>query len=206
MYSSFSRPIKTLLSLHKLHYHSTNKFFSKLSHLFVHTQGEFLQMNIWSQSFALVREDGLMWRKMSFKCIIYSDSHSRIRARSLCKIYLRKWAIHAYNVLFSSFYPFPRRFQVLPLLFVIIPKPKIHYFHFSPNEHYFLSFDSNQPGTFFIYLDLDRFGSALFFSFPPLTYCFLDSFFLFFLFGSGIYSYSRASVFKFSFVPRGFLL
>ena len=89
-------------------------------------------------------------KKMGFNCIIYSDSHSRIGARSLCKIYLRKGAIHAYNACSHHSTIFLSNFNLYPSSFHYPKAQRYTHFHLSPNEHILISYFS-QLGIFLFF-------------------------------------------------------
>ena len=115
--------------------------------------------------------------------IFYGDLHSKRGAISLCKIYLRKRAIHAYNDLFSSFYPFPKWFQALHFFFSSSQNPKIH------------SLSSLTQWThshFLFYPTMD-----LFFSLSSFIFLFPTFFMFFFFYSKGILFINTKALFFF---------
>ena len=102
------------MPLHKLQYSSTNKFFKPALTL-IHTHTRWILTNghmisiIWlGKQWSNLNEE-----KDSNVVILRWQSLKNQGAWSLCKIYLRLWAIHAYMDPSSSFYPIPKLLQIL---------------------------------------------------------------------------------------------
>ena len=202
MHSSFSMPIKTLLSLHKAHCHPTNKFFSQLSHSFTHTHTRWILGN--GYLILIIWFGEKKWhnvKKNGFNCIIYSGSHSKLGARSLCKIYLRKWAIHAYNACSHHSTPFlsSRKF------YHSFPKPKILPLSYLTQWTTLFLFWLNQLGTFFSLLSSNSFSLPFPTILLRLSFSFSFSFFSFFLLRKGL-KWHNLELSFFLLVPRFFLL
>ena len=124
-------------------------------------------------------KDGLIWMKRErFKChhfkVVITQKQG---AWSLCKIYLRLEATHAYIDSFSSYYPFCYNHKFYPL-FIIISKSKQtpHITHPMNNSFFLLT----QPLGILIH-SLQTL--TLFHSLPQLLFDFFFLFFIFFLLG-----------------------
>ena len=112
-------------------------------------------------------------------------------AWSLCKIYLRLGAIHAYIAHSHHSTLLPKWLQILPIFYISKPK----YIHFTHISH-----QVNSLFFFFIYM-INQLRTWHSFSFPIMIF---HSFFFFLLWGILIDTLKSFSSFIFS-VPIGFL-